>query len=435
MAKTIKTYKNSLVWMRRDLRLSDHHALSEATKLSEKVFIVFIFDPNTLNNLKDKKDARISFIMDSLFELAPYVEILYGLPKESLIDFTKKNSIEALFFNEDYTPYARRRDLGVKQALESEGIKVLSFKDSVYFSPDQILKKDQTPYRVFTPYSKAWLEQFSFIPCYDVDLKCVHEYTKNYDANLLYEKIGFIPVVPYFKAGRKEGLRRLKAFTKIISEYKQYRDFPQKDHTSHLSVYLRFGVISIREMLSIAQQGSDCWLNELIWREFYQMILYHYPHAQSKCFNSKYDQICWPGKKEHFELWCQGKTGFPIVDAAMRCLNQTGFMHNRLRMVTATFLCKTLLIDWRWGERYFALKLLDYDLASNNGGWQWCASTGCDAQPYFRIFNPYTQAKKFDPDNQFIQSYLSQTELQDPAYREIVDYKVNRQIAIDLFKF
>ncbi|MCB0407685.1 MAG: deoxyribodipyrimidine photo-lyase [Bdellovibrionales bacterium] len=445
-----KTYKRSLCWLRRDLRLYDNHALSVACENSEEVVVVFVFDKNILSRLKDSQDRRLTFIYESLKEMNQLLKqvnsrliVLFGDPAQEIPSLASRLDVETVYVNEDYEGYALRRDKEVAERLSQKNISFFKFKDQVIFSPQEILKSDGKPYQVFTPYKKTWL----------LKLKPKHyeEFPVNLKKMIVIKAISSEPELKALKAygferseilippGQTAGQKLLKSFLPKLKKYDKDRDIPSKHGTSKISVHLRFGTISIREAVRACRtqrnKGAETWLSELIWREFYFMILAQFPHVETKAFKLQYDKILWPGKVEHFKAWCEGKTGFPIVDAGMRQLNQTGFMHNRLRMIVASFLVKDLLLDWQWGEAYFAEKLLDFDLAANNGGWQWCASTGCDAQPYFRIFNPDSQAAKFDPENEFLKQWVPEAFEKSKKYPSpIVDHKVQRNKAIELFK-
>ncbi len=465
----------NLCWIRRDLRLSDHHALSQALKNGDQTYILFIFDKNILNKLDDKKDRRVQFIIESLLDLELQLNkfnasliVRFGEPVEEIVKVSKDFRINALYFNRDYEPYAKKRDESVTKEIQRLGLEVHTFKDHVFYEKHEVLNGSREIYKVFTPYKNKWLETFrnheSVIPNYKCNLKkCAQSKTKiTLSSNDLFDLIGFIPIDQDLKAGERNALKTLEKFKKNISRYKEARDFPALNLTSNLSPYIRMGNLSIREMIKSSleseDEGSQIWLSEIIWRDFYQVILDAYPKVEKNCFKSAYDKIRWTGTSHHFRLWCQGQTGYPIVDAAMRCLNTTGTMHNRLRMIVASFLTKTLLIDWRKGEEYFAAKLLDFDLAANNGGWQWSASTGVDAQPYFRIFNPYNQSEKFDPDGKFIKTWcpelskfskkhihyphesdmVEQIEAQcfigEQYPHPIVAYKKQKELALAMFK-
>jgi len=426
----------SIVWLRRDLRLEDNSALSQACKESKQVLVIFIFDTNILRELKSESDQRITFIYDSIIELNLQLKklgsqliVLNGDPVVEVPKIVKILKANSLYFNEDYEPYAKNRDKKIKETLEKNNINCVKLKDHVIFSGDEVCKSDGSPYKVFTPYKNAWLKK---IQAADYSLKVFDKKKLIPNQNIFlnstlptFKQLGFEKsniLLNSFKPGRKSALASLKKWSNSLHEYHMNRDFPNLDEgTSALSVHLRFGTISIRECVQLAMsqqtQGAIVWLSELIWREFYQMILDQFPHVASGSFKKEYDKINWLGRETHFKAWCEGRTGFPIVDAGIRQLNQTGWMHNRLRMITASFLVKDLLVDWKKGEAYFAEKLLDFDLAANNGGWQWSASTGCDAQPYFRIFNPVLQSQKFDPECHFIKKWVP--ELKSLTAKEI----------------
>lgn len=423
----------NICWIRRDLRLKDHAALSQSLQDGQTI-IVFVFDTKILDLLANKNDQRVSFIYDSLIELEKELKkynssiyIAYGDPTEEIPRIATELSVQNVFCNRDYEPYAKKRDKAVEDKLRKSGINFFQFKDSVIFEKQEVLTKTQSTFKVFTPYKNRWLEVFEgnekVFENYPTKLRNLYAWENTYsiENHDWYKVIGFNPTAPTLSAGRENALKRLKKFEKDISQYHQLRDYPALNATSLLSVYLRHGNISIREAVKFAKkekdQGHKTWLNELVWRDFYQMILDVYPRIENSSFKPQYDKIKFPNDPDLFQSWCEGKTGFPLVDAAMRCLNETGLMHNRLRMLCASFLCKTLLVDWKKGEKYFAEKLLDYDLAANNGGWQWSSSSGCDAQPYFRIFNPYTQSEKFDPDGVFIKQWIP--ELRNAQGKEI----------------
>lgn len=467
--------KKSLVWFRRDLRLHDHVALDQATKNDDEVFGVFVFDPAILDKLSDKNDQRVQFIHDSLVEMeqtfikyGSSLEIRYGKPQQEILDFCKKNNISDVYVNKDYEPAAKKRDEEVFNILKEEKINLHFHIDSVVFEAASTLKDDGTPYKVFTPYMRKWM---SVLNQYGGEVaihspvlkKLATRENKRSIINIDWMKeIGFIKSPPYFKAGTVAAKNQLKEFSKKISEYGKMRDFPAADGTSNMSVYIRHGNISVRDMVRAGMHGNTDghhkWLAEVIWREFYQYILDQFPHVTKGSFKPQYDEIKWQGSSSELEAWKKGETGFPIVDSAMRCLKATGTMPNRLRMVVASFLCKTLLIDWRKGEEWFAAKLLDFDLAANNGGWQWSASSGVDAQPYFRIFNPYSQSEKFDQHGEFIKTwcpelsniegkYIHAPHTMSPMDQQlcgcvigedypapIVDYSKKRMQALEMYK-
>lgn len=425
--------KISLFWFRRDLRVFDNHAFFQALTSGNPVLPVFIYDTNILNDLDDN-DSRVEFISRQVTQLKEEFEkhnstfwIYHGKPLNAFKRLWVEYDIAAVYTNEDYEPYARERDEDVRQFFQSNEVPFYTHKDQLIFHKDDILKADGQPYTVFTPYSKKWKEKFSKIT--------IKEYPsdKRLD-NLLQTKP--LKDVKLRDIGFRKGSYEFpgKAISQTTLEnYEKNRDFPAMDGTSRLGIHLRFGTISIRQLTQKAAKYSPVFLNELIWRNFYADILWHFPHVETKAFKPAYDHIPWINSEKDFARWCEGKTGYPLVDAGMRQLNETGYMHNRIRMVTASFLCKHLLIDWRWGEAYFAGKLLDYELASNNGGWQWAAGTGCDAAPYFRVFNPTLQAKKFDPDLKYIRRWVPGFE--EPSYaRPMVEHKIARERAIETYK-
>ena len=432
-----KKFKRSLVWMRRDLRLADNTALFEAGKNSDEVVVAFVFDTNILDKLENKSDTRVSFIFESLSEVNEALEkkdsqvvVRHGSPLEEIPKLAKELGVQAVFYNEDYENYAKKRDQKVAISLSEIDVEAHGFKDHVIFSGGEVMKPDGNPYQMFTPYKRTWLSKVKPKDCEIKKPKCQFVSTntlKKHSEKMDIAELGFKTVeqhYPFHKPGRAAGVKMLKQFTNAIKNYDKDRDFPFiEGGTSGLSVHLRFGTLSIRECVSICSnsksKGVETWLSELIWRDFYSMILDQYPHVEKEAFKKQYNKIKWPKSEKNFKAWCEGKTGFPIVDAGMRQLNETGWMHNRVRMIVASFLVKDLLVDWRKGEAYFAEKLLDFDLASNNGGWQWSASTGCDAQPYFRIFNPSLQSKRFDKDAEYIKEWVP--ELVNKTAKEIHD--------------
>jgi len=416
-------YKKSLVWFRRDLRDYDHAALYHALKNSEQVFCIFVFDAEILNQLEDKADRRVEFIWESLKELKTTFQaqggdliVEYGIAKEIVVKQAQELGAEAVFSNRDYEPNAIARDANVAQKLAKFNIDFHQFKDQVLFEKDEVLTQQGKPYGVFTPYKNAHLKKLDdyFLKAYPVDRYIQHLAKYEADAMPSLEEIGFKATnlnQMKLPTGMSGALKLFEDFKQRISQYQDARNFPAVKGPSYLSVHLRFGTISIRHLARTAKNtvgaGAETWLNELIWRDFYFQILHHHPKvAQGQTYKVEFNALPFPNNQTIFQAWCDGKTGYPLVDAAMRQLNQTGYMHNRLRMVVASFLVKDLLIDWRWGERYFAQKLIDFDLSANNGGWQWAASTGCDAQPWFRIFNPITQSEKFDGAGKFIRKYV-----------------------------
>ncbi|MFP3834064.1 cryptochrome/photolyase family protein [Chryseobacterium sp. SIMBA_028] len=420
--------KVNVFWFRRDLRLEDNTGLHHALNSGLKVIPVFIFDTDILNQLQHRNDKRVDYIHQVLQqihkELKKYnsgLYVYYGNPKEVFEKIIQDFNVDAVFSNRDYEPKAIQRDRQVADLLLKHDIQFKNFKDHVIFEKDNILKNDLSPYTVFTPYSKKWKENLKNIET--VTTNCTHFANYSGASEIIslkeigFEKTDFEFIIPELDSS-------------IIDSYGKYRDFPAMDHTSHLGIALRFGTISIRKCVQYAAKHNEVWLNELIWREFFMQILYHFPSVVHQCFKKKYENIAWRNNEKEFKAWCEGKTGYPIVDAGMRQLNETGFMHNRVRMITASFLTKHLLIDWRWGEAYFAEKLLDYDLAANNGNWQWSAGSGCDAAPYFRIFNPYEQTKKFDKDTQYIRKWLPEDYREEP----IVEHTKARERALKAYK-
>lgn len=424
----------NICWFRRDLRLNDNAALYYALKAGKPVVPVFIFDRHILDKLEERKDRRVEFIHEALLHMQQELEktgstldVRYGTPEEMFRQILQDYKVENVFTNSDYEPYARDRDHKIAHFLKEAGVTFHSYKDQVIFEKSEVLKDNGTPYSIFTPYSRKWkamlnefyLRSYPCIPFY-------HNFFQHHPKNIpSLELMDFKPVhKPFPPAGWKKDM---------IRNYQQERDFPALHGSSGLSVHLRFGTISIRELALEARALSDTFLNELIWREFYQMILWHFPQVVAQAFKPEYDNIRWRNNEEEFAAWCNGQTGYPIVDAGMRELNETGFMHNRVRMITASFLCKHLLVDWRWGEAYFAKKLLDYDLAANNGGWQWAAGTGCDAAPYFRIFNPYIQTRKFDPEFKYVRKWVP--EFEEITYpKPIVVHELARERCLNAYK-
>ena len=425
--------KVSIFWFRRDLRLKDNHGLYQALESGKKVLPIFIFDEDILDLLENKSDKRVDFIVQALQTLNSFlksknkgIKIFKGKPLEIYKKLAENYEIEAVYSNEDYEPYAIKRDQEIANFLASKNIAFHQFKDQVIFHKDEIVKADKKPYTVYTPYSKLWLNEFQ-----KIDLQGFPS-EKKLD-NLLeipfeefkIEDIGFQKTDLAFEVP--------EADLHIIKTYEETRNFPAVKGTTQLGVHLRFGTISVRKLAKIAKENNLTFLKELIWREFFMQILYHFPKVVNYSFKSKYDAIPWENNPEFLKKWKAGKTGFPIVDAGMRELNATGFMHNRVRMITASFLIKHLLTDWRIGEAYFAEKLMDYDLSANNGNWQWCASSGCDAAPYFRIFNPDEQQKKFDPDFKYIKKWIP--EFGTKYYpKPIVEHKKAREKVLKVYK-
>jgi deoxyribodipyrimidine photo-lyase len=424
----------TLFWFRRDLRLEDNNGLYQALKKNDPVLPIFIFDTNILDKLEERTDQRVQFIYEQIQLLKETLEkvgstllVCYGDPVAVYQQLASNLHLKAVYTNHDYEPYARHRDQAVAACLAASQIAFYSFKDQVIFEKKEVMKDDGTPYTVFTPYMKKWKALFREEMTYALDSSTLlyHCLQTSPLYLLSLQDIDFQPQHHDFP-GKDIDLARIK-------KYDQQRDIPSILGTSRLSVHFRFGTLSIRAATRIAWEYNEVWLNELIWRNFYMMILWHFPHVAERSFKPVYDQVAWENNQEHFQAWCAGKTGYPIVDAGMRELNTTGYMHNRLRMITASFLTKHLLIDWRWGEAYFAKKLLDFELSSNNGGWQWAASSGCDAAPYFRIFNPHLQTQKFDPALNYVKKWIP--ELESSAYPPpIVVHSNARERALVAYK-
>ncbi len=423
--------KVSVFWFRRDLRLNDNKGLLAALKSGNPVLPLFIFDENILGELKSD-DPRVTFIHESLSKINKGLNtrgsallVRKGDPASVWHDLLKEYEIAALYINKDYEPYAIGRDNSVEELLRGKGIRIERFRDQVIFEENDILKPDNKPYTVFTPYSRRWLQRFK-------------ETFKSSTVNEVLPEDHFLPFSSRFPSLEETGFTKSNIHVRpwnpdVIPDYHQNRDIPAADGTSFLSPHLRFGTVSIREIAAKAAAGNPVFLNELIWREFFMQILFHFPHVVTGNFRKNYDDIRWNNDEKEFQRWCAGETGYPIVDAGMRQLNETGFMHNRVRMITAGFLCKHLLIDWRWGEAYFAEKLLDYELSSNNGNWQWAAGTGCDAAPYFRVFNPDTQQKRFDPQNEYVKKWGRDFGMSSYP-RKMVDHDLARLRAIETYK-
>ncbi len=429
--------KKVIFWFRRDLRLNDNHGLFQALNNCENVIPIFIFDKDILGYFNDPKDARVSFIHDRLTSINEDLQSSNSAlktyckkPLEAFKEIVEEFDIDAVYCNKDYEPRSRHRDEKVKDFLFSKGVDFYSYKDHVIFEEMEITKADGGPYTVFTPYKNKWLENFQ-----DSDCKSYKsEKLKDNFLKLKKENIISLKEMGYEKSSIE--IPKAQIQKKKLSDYNEKRDFPAVDGTSLQGIHLRFGTISIREYIKKAKDINDTWLSELIWREFYSQILFNFPKAATSEFKEKYSAIPWKKKedaKEDFEKWKNGMTGYPLVDAGMRELNETGHMHNRVRMVVASFLIKHLLIDWREGERYFANKLLDYDLASNNGNWQWAAGCGCDAAPYFRVFNPTSQLKKFDKELKYVKKWVPEVETDD--YPEpMVDHKFARERVLEVYK-
>ena len=418
----MKSLDRALVWFRRDLRADDNAALYHALRDARAVFCVFVFDTEILDALPNRADRRVEFIWHAVAELKATLEarggglaVLHGRARDVIPEHARTLGVDAVFTNRDYEPQAIERDATVETALVADGRRLHTFKDHVICERDEVLTQSRAPYSVFTPYRNAWLKRVDefFLKSYPVDRHVAALASDAGRAMPTLASLGFEPTnlmklpIPLGASGARS---MFDEFLRRIDRYRDTRDFPAMRGPSYLSVHLRFGTISIRELARAAHaratEGADTWLSELVWRDFYFQILWHYPHVVGGSFKREYDALKFPDRDDLFAAWCEGRTGYPLVDAAMRQLVTTGYMHNRLRMVAASFLVKDLLVDWRRGERFFAEHLNDFDLSANNGGWQWAASTGCDAQPYFRIFNPVTQSEKFDAEGKFIRLYV-----------------------------
>lgn len=422
-----------IFWFRRDLRLDDNHALFKALKSGYDVLPIFIFDSNITNKL-NQNDHRLNYINNvldglnkRLSENKKKIYIYKGNPIEIISKLIIKLKIKEIYLNKDYEPYARDRDDKIEKLCVANNVSYNSFKDHVIFEEDQIVKKDGTPYVVYTPYSRKWIEKFQSnqLDSYPSEL--------NLDGLVDSDKIREVNYLMDFE----KNIISPKTYNlnkDLIDKYEETRNFPALDSTSRIGVNLRFGTVSTRKIVKTSSERSNnTFLKELIWREFFIQILWHFPHTTEKSFKDKYERIEWRNDMDDFKLWCDGKTGYPIVDAGMNQLNKTGFMHNRLRMVVGSFLCKHLLIDWRLGEKYFADKLFDYEQASNVGNWQWVAGCGVDAAPYFRIFNPEEQQKKFDKELQFIKKWIPNYD-KDNYINKIVDHKFARERCLNTYK-
>ena len=421
-------------WFRRDLRLEDNAGLYYALKENENVLPIFIFDTTILDKLSDKSDKRVNFIYNTITSLnlqlnehESSLQVYVGAPLTIFKEICAEHNITSVYANHDYEPSAIGRDSEIKKYLSEKNVSFNTYKDQCVFEKNEVVKDDGSPYTIFTPYSVKWKKKLNEF------------YQKSYPASLYFKnfkkltplKIPSLKSIGFIKTNIKVSSPVIDEA--IVSNYTEQRNYPAINGTTKLSVHLRFGTISIRKLVQTASKINETWLNELIWRDFYMMILFHFPYVAESAFKPKYNYILWRNNENEFYAWCEGKTGYPIVDAGMKELNETGFMHNRVRMITASFLTKHLLIDWRWGEAYFAQKLVDFDLSANNGGWQWAASCGCDAAPYFRIFNPYEQTKKFDPKLNYIKKWI-------PDYDEltyikpIVEHKFARERVLTFYK-
>ncbi len=425
--------KISIFWFRRDLRIEDNHGLYQALRGEWPILPIFIFDPNILTKLNSKQDARVEFILSALQELqikliakGSSMHVIHATPLEAYDRLADQYDIQCIYTNHDYEKYADVRDGLIQSWAHTKGIEFSTFKDQVIFEKDEVLSGQNTPYTVFTPYSRKWKEKLAQQPIQvypSEELQNYHPFAAELPslADLGFEKSGLV-------------FPEKKVSTQLIQAYQVDRDFPAKGATSRLSVHLRFGTLSIRSLVKQALGVSETWLNELIWRDFYFNILSNFPRvSDGHAFRKEYDRMEWRNNESEFEAWCSGKTGYPIVDAGMRELNATGFMHNRVRMIVASFLVKHLLIDWRWGESYFAEKLMDFDFSANNGGWQWAAGCGCDAAPYFRVFNPTLQTQKFDKDLAYIRKWVP--EFQELSYPQpIVNHEQARVRVLAAYK-
>lgn len=423
----------NIFWFRRDLRLDDNVGLFHALNSGEEVLSIFIFDDSILSQLP-KDDARVTFIHQQLEKIQNQLQnvgkslaVFYGKPFEIYQKLIKENQIKEVYMNHDYEPYARKRDLELYHLFKENNIDFKTSKDQVIFEKNEVVKDDGTPYVVYTPYSNKWKENFNKIQLVNYKSEdYLNKITLHSYSFLSLKDIGFetssIKVTPF------------DISSNLINNYEATRNFPALNKTSYLGIYLRFGAVSIRKIVVKALESkNETFLKELIWREFFMQIFWHFPHTAKSCFRPKYEAIEWDNNEELFQKWCDGKTGYPFVDAGMRELNATGHMHNRVRMIVASFLCKHLLIDWRWGETYFATKLLDYEQASNIGNWQWAAGSGVDAAPYFRIFNPTEQIKKFDKDLKYIKKWIPELETFDYP-KPIVDHKESREKCLRVYK-
>lgn len=420
-----------IFWFRRDLRLDDNIGLYHALQSQYPVLPIFIFDNDILKNLDNKRDRRVDYIYQAaesinqeLKSVNSRLEVFNGKVMDAFIKLEDNYELKAIFCNRDYEPYTIKRDTEIYNYFKKKNIPFLAYKDQVIFDKNDVLKDDGKPYTVFSPYSKKWRSSLNNEYFQEYRIKKNNFLRLSYKNILNLKDIGFERTdINFIKPELNPA---------IIDNYDKTRNFPAINGTTRLSIALRFGTISIRHCVNFALQHNDIWLTELIWREFFMQILYHFPQVVNNSFKPKYDNIKWINNESHFKKWCEGQTGYPIVDAGMRELNETGFMHNRVRMITASFLCKHLLIDWRWGEAYFAEKLNDYDLSANNGNWQWACGSGCDAAPYFRIFNPSTQAEKFDKDNVYIKRWVPEFEYINYP-QPMIEHKAARERALKAY--
>ena len=426
--------KINIFWFRRDLRLHDNHGLSKATHDNLKVIPIFIFD-TTITSLLASNDRRINFIYDNLLEIdselnkkyKSNLNVFQGKPYDIFKNLMENYSIKNVYTNNDYEPYAINRDESIKELLSYNGINFKSYKDQVIFEKNEIVKDDGNPYVVYTPFMKKWKTKLNEDITLLDEKKILNNFYQEAISNLLkLSDYGFVE--------NESKIEAFKLNKEIVINYAERRNFPYLNSTSKIGPYLRFGSVSIRKIVSGLLRGfkEDTFLKELIWREFFMQILYHFPHTAKDSFKSKYDKIVWLNEEKAFESWKNGNTGYPLIDAGMNELNLTGFMHNRVRMITASFLCKHLLIDWRWGEKYFAEKLNDYEMASNVGNWQWASGSGVDAAPYFRIFNPHTQILKFDNKREYINKWVDVNSSDYP--NEIIEHKFARDRCLNTYK-
>lgn len=424
----------NVFWFRRDLRLHDNTGLYHALRSGDSVLPIFIFDTEILDDLDDREDRRVEFIhhalsdiQQNLLRIGSSLEVFHGKPLDVFKALYEGYNIGKVYTNHDYEPYARRRDAVIGTFLNGQGTAFITFKDQVVFEKSEVVKDDGLPYTVFTPYSRKWraLLGITALPVFETE--------KHFDAfyRQVEQKIPTLSQIGFQSRGLPFPSKEIRDY--LITRYGEDRNFPGNSGTSRLGVHLRFGTISIRELARKAMALNETFLSELIWRDFYHMILWHFPMVgEGKAFKPAYDHIVWRNNEDEFAKWCAGTTGYPIVDAGMRELNATGFMHNRVRMITASFLTKHLLIDWRWGEAYFAGKLLDFDLAANNGGWQWAAGSGCDAAPYFRVFNPTLQMEKFDKKGTYLRQWVPEYfEMNHP--QPMVEHSFARKRCLDAY--
>lgn len=425
----------NIFWFRRDLRLHDNAGLYHALKSNHPVLCLFIFDRAILDQLEDKDDARVTFIYQAIEDLDKELNkygssllVKYDDSGKAWDAILTEYTIEKVYINHDYEPYAKTRDEAIKKKLRDHKITLETYKDQVIFDKGEVIKDDGSPYTVYTPYKNKWYQKLKsfYLKSYP---------TEKYLENLYQYQVHTFPSLELMGFNKSDRPFPDKHYEDVIEDYAEKRNFPAVKGTSHIGLHLRFGTLSIRELARKANSFQEkTWLNELIWREFYMMILDHFPKTMDQAFRPEYDRIKWVNDEDQFKAWCNGETGYPLVDAGMRELNATGYMHNRVRMVVASFLSKDLLIDWRWGERYFARKLLDYEMASNVGGWQWAAGSGTDAAPYFRIFNPDSQLKKFDPQFAYIKKWVPEYADFSKYPKPIIDHAFARDRCLKAFK-